>query len=146
VRTHVTAGFGAAGLLALLVGTFLPWLRSGETQRNSYQAGGALHRLLRVHGLSGAGLDVWPYIGLWCAAVVAVHALGYPRWAAAGGFIAGAVALAVSIGALMAKDNGYIGHATPGPVVTIFGACIVLAAATLLLLPGRAGPAHREQP
>jgi hypothetical protein len=38
---------GAIGLVAIVIGTFLPWLRSGTQDRNSYQAGGAV-AVLRI--------------------------------------------------------------------------------------------------
>ena len=63
---------GGVGLVVLLIGTFLPWLRSGRNGRNSYQAGGAVRRLIGTSGLVDSLLALWPLVGLACAAVVAL--------------------------------------------------------------------------
>jgi hypothetical protein len=39
-RVLLGASTGAAGIVLLVVGTFLPWLQSGQVQRNSYKTGG----------------------------------------------------------------------------------------------------------
>jgi hypothetical protein len=131
---HTAAGLGSAGLAAIVAGTFLPWLDSGSTTRNSYQAGGVARRLLDVSGWLGAGLQAWPYVGLLCAAVVALFALGLPRSAAALGLLTAGCAAAVAAGALSVQGNGLVGPAIRGPIVTIAGATAVIMASSLLLL------------
>jgi hypothetical protein len=123
--------------VVIVVGTFLPWLKSGSAQRNSYQAGGAMRRLLDVHGLSGAGLTAWPFVGLACASVVVVFAAGLPRAGAALGLLVGAAAGAVSIGVLTADRAGFLQPANTGPVVTLIGAAFVAASSTVCLLARR---------
>jgi hypothetical protein len=136
---------GLLGLVTLVIGTFLPWLRSGTAERNSYRAGHALHDLLHVSGLATAGLDVWPYVGVWCAAVAGAFAFGLHRTAAIGGLLVAGGASAVSIGALRSHGNAFISGDATGPSVTMFGAFLIMVAATVLLLPGRAVPAEQEQ-
>lgn len=139
MRRTVAATLGAVGLLVLVIGTFLPWLRSGTAERNSYRAGSALRRLLGWHGWSAAALDAWPYIGLWCAAAVASYLLGRHAWALGAAVVAAAAGLAVAIASLEAKDSSYVRAEAAGPRVTILGACLVLVAVTLWLLPARRG-------
>jgi hypothetical protein len=126
-----TAGFGLAVLVA---GTFLPWLHSGSTTRNSYQAGGLARRVIHVPGWLSGALVVWPFIGLVCAGVITLYAVALARSAALLGLLIGAGALAVSSGALAIHGNGAVAPAGTGPTVTIFGASVVMAASSVLLL------------
>lgn len=128
---------GLFGLAVIVAGTFLPWLDSGRATRNSYQASGAARRLLDVSGWLGGALRAWPFVGLVCAAVVVLYALGLPRSAAGLGLLTGAVAAAVAVGALSVRGNALVAPATRGPAVTIMGATAVIIAATLLLLERR---------
>jgi hypothetical protein len=128
----------------MVVGTFLPWLRSGESERNAYRAGAALRRLLDVHGIAAVGLDVLPFAGLWCAAVAAAFALGFRRISCAAALAVGVLGLGVAIGALASKTEGLVTVARPGPIVTIVGAVMIVSAASVLLLPGRAGSPNQE--
>lgn len=63
---------GCLGLIVMLTGTFLPWLRSGTARRNSYAASGLLRRLLDVPGWRSVLLHAWPFLALICAAVLAL--------------------------------------------------------------------------
>lgn len=145
MKTHAASAVGAAGLIALVVGTFLPWLRSGESQRNVYRAGGALRRLLHVHGVAAFGLDVLPFLGLWCAAVAVAYAFGYRRTGCVGALLVAAVGLSVAVGALTADGNGFVTAQPTGPIVTIVGSALLVSAVTVLLLPGRAGLPEQER-
>ena len=53
---------GAVGLVTIVLGTFLPWLRSGTHERNSYQAGGAVRRLVEPSATVDHLLALWPFI------------------------------------------------------------------------------------
>ena len=44
----VLGAVGAGGLVAIVVGTFLPWLHSGRATHNSYQTDGALQQCATV--------------------------------------------------------------------------------------------------
>ncbi len=133
VRHHAGAVLGGVGVVLLLVGTFLPWLRSGRSDRNSYETGGALRRLLGLHGALDAAVSAWPFVGLLCAAVVAIFALGLRRSAAGLALLTAAAAAAVAITALEVDGNSFASPLMLGPSVTILGATVVAIAATLLL-------------
>lgn len=124
---------GMTGLAMLVVGTFLPWLRSGQTRRNSYQTGGALRRLLGLHGSLDTAVSAWPFVGLVCAAVVAIFAVGLYRCAALLGLLTALATGAVAATALWVDGNAFVRPVTLGPTVTLVSATIVLAAATLIL-------------
>jgi hypothetical protein len=128
---------GSAGLVVLVVGTFLPWLDSGRAQRNSYQTGGALKRLLGLRGLPAAAVSVWPLVALVCAAVVALFALGWRRSAALLALLTALTTGAIAIAALVVDGNRVIRPVRLGPTVTLVGATAVLIAATLMLTSAR---------
>ena len=75
--------FGAAGLVLALVGSFLPWVVSGQVRRSSYAITGMIDRLgVAGDGLLGTLVSGWPLIGLLCAAPVVAALLR--RWVIAG--------------------------------------------------------------
>jgi hypothetical protein len=128
---------GVTGLVVLVVGTFLPWLDSGRARRNSYETGGALKRLLGLRGLAEAAVSAWPLIGLMCAAVVAIFAVGLRRSAALLALLTAIPTGAVAVAALLVDGNSFVRPVDLGPIVTLVGATAVLIAATLLLMSVR---------
>jgi hypothetical protein len=112
-----------------VVGTFLPWLRSGRASRNSYEATGAVRRLIHPPGLIGELFKVWPLIGALCAVAVASYLLGL-RWV---GVLVATVASiaggAAAIAALTARTNAYASVIDTGPAVTLAGAAVVFISA-----------------
>lgn len=137
------AALGLGGLLTIVLGTFLPWLRSGDAQRNSYQTGGMLRRLLGLHGPAEVMLSVWPFVALLCAGVVALFAVGLRRVAAATSLIAAAASGAVAVTALQVSGTTFAMPVRLGPLVTLVGAVSLASAATLVLAAPRLIP--REQ-
>lgn len=125
---------GITGLVVLVAGTFLPWLRSGDARRNSYQTGGTLRRLLDLHGVLDVAVSAWPFAGLTCAAVVALFAVGLRRCAAALGLVTALAMGSVAIAALRVDSNAFVRPVRFGPAVTLAGAIMVLGAATLMLI------------
>lgn len=131
LQIALVPGFGAAGLVLIVVGTFLPWLRSGRVLRNSYQADGAIRRLLAPDGLAHGALAVWPAVSLACAAAIALYTLGGRGLGLALGLMTALVAAAVGIGALTAPTLASVSVAPIGPVVTVLGSALTLLAVTL---------------
>jgi hypothetical protein len=136
-RHQTGAVLGGAGIVVLVVGTFLPWLRSGQSWRNSYETGGALRRLLGWHGALDTAVSAWPFAGLLCAAVIAVFALGLPRCAATLALLTALATGAVAVTAVRVDGNSFVRPLMLGPAVTIVGATIVVVAATLVLTSAR---------
>jgi uncharacterized membrane protein len=131
---------GGIGLLVLVVGTFLPWLRSGRSTRNSYQTGGAVRRLIGTSGLIDHLLALWPVVGLACAAAAAVFLFGLPT---VGTVLAGLSAMAAgaaAVGALATTATSYAQVAVIGPIVTLIGATLVALAVLLRALAAVAVP------
>jgi hypothetical protein len=127
----LVAALGVAGLVCVVVGTFLPWLYSGSRSRNSYATDGAIRRVLGVGGLGGAALSAWPFVGLACGAAIAALLVGLRRTAAVIGVLAAVGAAAGAIAMLAADGNGFIRPANVGPIVTLVGALAVPAAVTI---------------
>jgi hypothetical protein len=127
----------------LVVGTFLPWLRSGRATRNSYAATGAVRRLVHPPGVLDDLFRVWPLLAALCALAVASYLIGFRRIGALFGMLASLAGGAAAIGALRAADNTYASVIDTGPVVTIVGAAVLLVSAAAQLVirerPGRLG-------
>ncbi len=117
-----------AGLVVLVVGTFLPWLSSGSVERNSFAADASVRTLLDVHGAAGTALRSWPGVIVLAAAAVALVALDLPRPAMA---VAAAVALVaggLSIAVLVRSTHGLVHLDRLGPAVTVLGCGLTWAA------------------
>jgi hypothetical protein len=135
---------GAAGLLTMVVGTFLPWLRSGEVRRNSYASFGLLRRLIGFHGVPEALLRAWPLLGAVCAVVVVLAATGLLSVAALLALVVAAWAAAVGGAALARDPTAAVRVENLGPIVTITGA-VVTAAAAIVIFVSRVGRAARDR-
>lgn len=133
MNRHVVPGSLCAGLAAVVAGTFLPWMHSGATTRNSYQAGGVARRVLSVPAWLDVALHVWPFTALAAAAVAAVLLLGWTALAGGLGVLVSLSCGAVTTGTLSLAGNGAVAPAAIGPVTTLCGAAIALMSSTLLL-------------
>jgi hypothetical protein len=136
---------GAVGLVAIVVGTFLPWLRSGTQDRNSYQAGGAVRRLLGASGFIDHVLGLWPLVGVACAAAMALFLLGLRTL---GSIVAGVSALAAGaagVGALATTATTVAEVTLIGPLVTLLGATLVALAVLLRALSAVVLPRRLEE-
>jgi hypothetical protein len=141
VSTHHRAGAitVSAGAAVVLVGTFLTWLRSGATDRSSYDVFDLVDRLgFSKGGLIGWALRLWPLVPM--LLVVVVIAWWWPSeqsgWTATRvaltlvvSLYAGAIAVAVA----NAPDVALF-RVGPGPVVTIVGAAVMIAGAVAALV------------
>ena len=125
---------GAAGLVTMVLGTFLSWLRSGEVQRNSYASFGILRRLIGFHGAAEMLLRGWPLLGAACALVVVLALAGLLRVAALLALVVAAWAGAVGGGALAHGPAAGVRVEKLGPIVTITGAVGITAAAIVILI------------
>ena len=118
-----------AGLAVVLVGTFLPWLRSGDALRDSYQS----VDVLRVQptppsGPVGVLLYAWLAVIPLCSISVALYALHARRTAALVACAIGVLGLVTSALALVNAGGpaDVVGFSTTGPIVTLCGAAAAL--------------------
>jgi len=135
----------AAGLIRVVVGTFLPWLRTGLASRNSFRAAGLIRRLLHPPGIAGVLLAGWPAIVAISALALALLAAGLRRSGLALAAVAALTAGAVAVTTLLLPARSYAAAATSGPAVTAAGAALVLAAILLGVGLPRVGRARSRQ-
>jgi hypothetical protein len=129
------AGGAAVGLILVVLGTFLPWLRSGSVYRDSYQSLGVLREL----GFIGGLVNVWVAMIPAAAIAIAVYAIGLRRSAAVVATIL-AIIMGTIAGAAAVQgggEGGLIGIASTGPTVTLVGSVLALLGAVVVLVTQR---------
>lgn len=140
-----------AGLAAIVAGTFLPWLRSGTVDRNSYSAGDVLRRIEQLPSALGFLMDVWPFLSLACAAAAALALLRIDLAALAVAGVCAVVAGTTSAMVLVRGSSGLVRAVSTGPLVTLIGSVLVfvtvLVSATRIQLGvrRRAYPVWRDR-
>lgn len=147
-RAPVAAlGVGLAGLVAVVAGTFLPWVTSGQVRRNLYVITAAVERL----GVFGPGASWANWLALLapvCILPVLLAVLRMYRTAAVlavvigvacGGFAATVIVLAAK------RSVPGVSLALQGPVMVLAGAAATVGAAIAVLARGRRG-AHAAAP
>jgi hypothetical protein len=137
------ASVAAVGLAVLVCGTFLPWLRSGAVQRDSYQSVGAWRTL--VEGPLNALLTAWLFVIPACGLCIALYALRLRRLSAGiGCAVCVVVGTAAGLVVVQGADPGaLIGASATGPAVTLVGATVALVGAIAVLASPWGGPHTR---
>ena len=137
------------GLVLALVGTFLPWLVSGEVRRNSYAVAGIADRVLIPDGHALAWLvSGWSFAA---PALVLPAAVGALRWWRTAAVVALVVTTVTGVVAAMVLSLGSApGLVSPdplGPAVTLGGSLLAFGSGVTVLLRSRRrrtrpGPEH----
>ena len=123
-------GVGGA---AVLVVAFLPWVRSGERDRNSFELLRSADRLDLIDGVVQRAAQIgWLLLPVAVGMVVVALALGHGRIAAAGALAAGLASLI--IGALVVSSAL---DSTPWPAVAFALGVGVALVATIELVQER---------
>ena len=137
----IGATLGLIGLLAVVAGTFLPWLTSGGVQRNSYAVLGIVRRLRFVDGGPAAtAISLWPLLGTIAMVPVLAGILRWWRTAAVTTLLFG---LLTGLGAasVLAVAGGHqaagIALSPTGPAVSVAGAAVAVIGAVLVLAARR---------
>ena len=124
----------------MLVGTFLPWLRSGARNRSSYTIFDLVERLgFAPEGVVAWSLRLWPLVPLLLVATVIT------AWAVAADHMSWYVPLALSscsviwvggtsLALLLAPDIALFGVGV-GPAVTLVGAALLPFGVALVRAP-----------
>ena len=140
---QVTASLG--GLVAL-VGTFLPWLRSGTRGRSSYEIFSLVDRLgISPSSVVGWGVRLWPVVPF--LLVLAVTLEWFPRKWITGTAVAVATVYAgvVAVAVLATSSNSRI-TIEAGPVVTLVGVVILATGALVTTVRARIRTPRRTLP
>ena len=140
---------GGLGLVVLVVGTFLPWLRSGSVLRNSYQTVTVARRLTTLcDGVPGAVTAAWPAVGITAAVSAVLYALGARRASAVTALLLAVVTGTIATLAivLLPASESTVRVIVAGPAVTLGGAVLALVGAlTLLAWPRNQVQRQEEQ-
>ena len=129
------AGLGVIGLVTTVVGTFLPWLRSGSVTRDSYQ-------VLALRGWAGLNNASGEIVrGIWVGMIplvtlcVILFALGLRRFAACLAILFGTITGTVAaLAAVQGGNEGsLVGISLIGPTVALGGAVLAVAGAITVL-------------
>ena len=119
----------AAGLVAVGIGTFLPWVKSGIVLRDSYQSISVIRTIKVLDGSPLAlVLDAWTLLIPAITLCVIVYALGFRRSAATisalVAIISGTVAGSATV--LGGGEDVRLGISSTGPVTTLIGSVLAL--------------------
>ncbi|WP_439656462.1 hypothetical protein ACSHWB_29085 [Lentzea sp. HUAS TT2] len=139
MRSAVGAAIAAVGLVTTIAGTFLPWLKSGSTTRDSYEVL-SLRDLAGLDGVAGTVVtSVW--VGLTPLAMIAIalYVVRFPRFAACVAVLFGTIGGTVALVATVQGDNkgALVGISIAGPVTTLAGAVLTIVGAITVLTSTR---------
>ena len=140
-RILIGRAVATIGAMVALVGTFRPWVRSGERQRSSYEIFSLVDRLgISRSSVVGLGLRLWPVVPF--LVVLAVTLLWFARrWLAATIVVVAVVYAGVVAAAVRSARPTSLVTIERGPLVTLLGLAGLVVGAVLALarrpLPNR---------
>jgi len=131
-------GTMTAGAVVAVTGSLLPWVRTGEARRNSYDVFALADRLgFATDGAVAQALRWWPLVPLIATIAVVAAWWGRPRTGGAVGLVAGAYAAGVGFAVGTADAAGVL-DIEPGAGVTAAGGLVLaLASAAAVLVSWR---------
>lgn len=132
LATTAPAVITAVGLAAVVIGMFLPWLRSGAVLRDSFQVVGVIKSLGFLRGdlldlLLSAWFGVIPVVTI----TILAYAVGLSRTSATICVVLTIFTGTISGGATVERGGGEgpLGIAGTGPTVTLIGSLVALVGA-----------------
>lgn len=147
-RPHTRVGIAGAvvtalGLVTVAVGTFLPWVVSGDVLRDSYESISVVRSLAVLDGGPLAlVLDVWTFLIPMSTVCMVIYVAGFRRTAATIAAVIAIVSGTIS-GAATVLGGGeeiQLGISGTGPLATVVGAALTLAG-VVGIFAGRRGRA-----
>jgi hypothetical protein len=126
-----------AGAAAVIVGSLMAWVRTGDARRNSYDLFAVIGRLgFAPDGPASAALRWWPLVPLMAVAAVVVAWWGWPRAGGALGIVAGLYAGGVAIAVSAAPvTEGVVDLELGGPVTAVGGVALLVGSVLGVALP-----------
>lgn len=151
VRPHTPVAIAAvaltaAGLAAVGVGTFLPWVKSGAVLRDSYQSIAVIRTIKVLDGSPLAlVLDAWTLLIPVITLCIVVYALGFRRSAATISSIVAIISGTVAGSATVVGggEEVRLGISSTGPVTTLIGSVLTLVG-VVGIFAGRRGSATED--
>ena len=130
----------AAGAVITVVGSFLPWVRTGGRRRNSYDLFAIVGRLgFAPDGVAATALRWWPIVPLLAVVAVVSAWWGWPRIGGSVGVLAAAYAGGIGLAVSIATDASRFVRIQAGAPVTAFGGGVLLVGSVAaIVLGGRA--------
>ncbi len=124
------------GAMVALVGTFQPWVRSGERQRSSYEIFSLVDRLgISRSSVVGWGLRLWPVVPF--LLVLAITLLWFTRrWLAATIVVVAVVYAGVVAATVRSARPTSLVTIERGPLITLLGLAGLALGAVLALARG----------
>jgi hypothetical protein len=130
----------AAGGVLALVGSFLPWVRTGSRSRNSFDVLRVLGRLgIADDGSAATAIRWWPLVPLLAVGAIVAVWWGWGRAGGVVGVVAAVYAGAMSI-VVPAAPGAELVEVGAGPAVTGVGAVVLLVGAVLAVVVDRGEP------
>ncbi len=150
VSTHQRAGATTVtlGAAVVLIGTFLTWLRSGATERSSYDVFDLVDRLgFSEGGVVGWALRLWPLVPMLLVVTMVTWWAPFTGtgWSVARGALVIVVAMyagGIAVAVRNAPDVALFSIG-PGPLVTAIGSLVMVAGAALSLAMSRRSGGQR---
>ncbi|ASO19808.1 hypothetical protein AHOG_10825 [Actinoalloteichus hoggarensis] len=129
----------ATGVTIAVIGTFLPWLRSGSVYRDSHQTIGVLRRLLEPPPIIDTILGAWPLLIPIAASCVLLHLIRLRVTASVFALIFSLpMGTATMVAVVQGLDNtALIGISGIGPITTLAGVTLTLIGALGVLFGSR---------
>ena len=120
-RNLIGRVLATVGALVAIVGTFLPWLRSGERRRNSYDIFSLVDRLgISQSSIVGWGVRLWPLVPFLLVLTVVLLWFASRAPAAAVAAVTVLYASTVSVAVHRAPTRSLV-SVESGPLVTLCG-------------------------
>jgi hypothetical protein len=117
----------AMGGAITVLGSFLPWVRTGSRTRNSYDVFRVVGRLgFAPDGPADTAMRWWPVVPLLAVAAVVAVWWGWARSGGALGIVAAVYGGVVGLAVATAPDAGLVDIGA-GTIVTVVGAGVLLA-------------------
>ena len=129
----------AVGAAVVVIGTLLPWVRTGGRRRNSYDLLVLVERLgFTPDGATATALRWWPLLPVLVVAAVVAAWWGWLRVGGATGLVAAGYAGTISV--LVVRGGSALVRMQAGTTVTIIGAVALAAGSIAALAIGSGAP------
>ena len=125
----------AVGAAVVVMGTLLPWVRTGGRRRNSYDLLALVERLgFTPDGPTATALRWWPVVPVLVVLAVVASWWGWPRLGGAMGLLSAGYAGAIAV--VVAGSGSALVRVQAGTAVTIIGAVVLAAGSVAALANG----------
>lgn len=132
----VGSGFAVVGALVVAIGLFLPWVRAGRVDRNSFEIVALVEKFRLVRPPWDSAMALWQFVGPAMMVPLVFLAL---RWWRTGGIMAILLGLIIAAGAitclvLLAGERRLgVSLATTGPTFAMIGGSLLVVGGITVL-------------